>query len=54
MKVRMLKSGDVLEVNASYGTRLIAHGKALAVKQVKGTFPTKTAHAKKQAAKEGT
>lgn len=53
MKVRMLKGGDVLTVNASYGTRLIAHGRALAVKQGKGTSPAKGAHARKQAEKEG-
>ena len=32
MKVRLLKTGAVQEVNASYGARLIEQGKAVAVK----------------------
>lgn len=43
MKVKLVKENSVIEVNDSYGLRLITQGKAVAVKADATTEPTKQA-----------
>lgn len=54
MKVKDLKTGEIMECNESYGNRLIEHGRAEICIPEKTAAPAKKAASKKAVAENGT